>query len=219
VQVILIGDLFQLPPIVRERDLKEYFTSRYGGTYFFRAHVFRDSRFHLIELQKVYRQTDATFLHLLNSIRDRRLDNGVLETLNRRVRDFETLVEGPEKFVTLTPTNQAAFNINMSFLKRLPNLEHTFEAIVSGKFDPASFPTDSTLRLKLGAHVMMLRNDPDKRWLGGFVFPAGWSPFLPHASMVRPVRSVPVHSDRDTALRPDGAGRMLSCGYSFAART
>lgn len=166
VQVILIGDLFQLPPIVRERELRDYFASRYGGLYFFRAPVFGQTPLHVIDLQKVYRQTDANFLHLLNGIRERRLDNGVLESLNSRVREFQDLGQ-PEEYVTLTPTNQAAFQINMSFLERLPGPEHTFEAIVSGRFDPSSFPTDSTLRLKVGAQVMMLRNDPNKRWVNG----------------------------------------------------
>lgn len=166
VQVILIGDLFQLPPIVREQDLKDYFASRYGGPYFFYAPVFSQNGTHVIDLQKVYRQTDANFLHILNSIRERRLDNGSLESLNSRVCEFEDL-EQPEQYVTLTPTNQAAFQINISFLERLPGSEHTFEAIVSGKFDPSSFPTDATLRLKVDARVMMLRNDPNKRWVNG----------------------------------------------------
>jgi hypothetical protein len=166
VQVILIGDLFQLPPVVKEQELKQYFASCYGGPYFFRAPVFSQTRLHVIDLQKVYRQTDANFLHLLNSIRERCLDNGVLESLNSRLREFEDL-EQPGQYVTLTPTNQAAFQINMSFLDRISGPEHTFEAIVSGKFDPASFPTDSTLRLKVGARIMMIRNDPNKRWVNG----------------------------------------------------
>ncbi|MBI4234109.1 MAG: AAA family ATPase [Chloroflexi bacterium] len=168
VQVILIGDLFQLPPIVRGQELRGYFAGRYGGPYFFRAPVFSQTQVHMIDLQKVYRQTEANFLTLLNAIRDGRADNGVLELLRSRVRKFKDL-EQPEEYVTLTTTNQAAFEINMRFLERLPDPENTFEAIVSGKFDDSSFPTDPTLRLKVGAHVMMLRNDPNKRWVNGSI--------------------------------------------------
>src|SRR5262245_41758092 len=104
-QVVLIGDLFQLPPIVRERELREYFAGRYGGPYFFQAPVFRETRLPVIDLERVYRQTDARFLDLLNGVRERRLDPDLLASLNARVREFERLDE-LDDYVTLTPTNE-----------------------------------------------------------------------------------------------------------------
>ncbi len=168
VQVVLIGDLFQLPPIVRERELREYFTDRYGGPYFFQAPVFQETRLHVADLEKVYRQTDAHFLDLLNAVRERRLDRGVLESLNARVRAFERQ-EDLDEYVTLTPTNQAALQINLAFLGGLRGPEHALEAVVAGRFDPSSYPTDPTLRLKVGARIMMLRNDFDGRWVNGSI--------------------------------------------------
>jgi len=166
VQVVLIGDLFQLPPIVRERELREYFADRYGGPYFFQAPVFRETRLPVVELDRVYRQTDAHFLALLNGVREGGLDQDVLDALNARVRAFERLDE-LDDYVTLTPTNQAAHRINLAFLQGLPGPEHLLEAAVAGRFDPSAYPTDSTLRLKAGARIMMLRNDFGGRWVNG----------------------------------------------------
>src|SRR5262249_35009332 len=72
-----------------------------------------------------------------------------------------------DDYVTLTPTNQAALQINLAFLGCLPGPEHTLPAVVAGRFDPASYPTDRTLRLKAGARIMMLRNDLGGRWVNG----------------------------------------------------
>jgi ATP-dependent DNA helicase PIF1 len=166
VQVVLIGDLCQLPPIVRERELGEYFAGRYGGPYFFQAPVFRETRLPVVELEKVYRQTDARFLDLLNGVRERRLDPGILESLNARVRAFERLDE-LDDYVTLTPTNEAALRINLAFLADLPGPEQRLEAVVAGRFDRSAYPTDSRLRLKAGARIMMLRNDFEGRWVNG----------------------------------------------------
>jgi len=78
-------------------------------------------------------------------------------------------LDDPDAYVTLTPTNQAAFDINMEHLVKLPVPEYTFDAVVTGDFDESAYPTESTLRLKAGARVMMLRNDPEKRWVNGTV--------------------------------------------------
>lgn len=166
VQIVLIGDLFQLPPVVREQEVKDYLHHRYGAPYFFGAPALRTTAFGVIDLQKVYRQTDTVFLDLLNKIRERRLDGNTLELLNSRVTAFGCL-EDRSEYVTLTPTNEAAFQINMAFLKRLPMPETDFEAVVAGKFDRGAYPTDPTLRLRRGARVMMLKNDPSKRWVNG----------------------------------------------------
>lgn len=168
VQVIMIGDLFQLPPVVREPEIKDYLANHYGGAYFFNAPVFTQRPFAMVELQKIYRQTDGRLVSLLNYIREGRLENAeVLEILKGRVCKFQELPNGGEEYVTLTTTNEAASRTNAAFMKRLSGPAHTFNAIVSGKFDVSSFPTDSSLLLKVGARVMMLRNDPNKRWVNG----------------------------------------------------
>ena len=166
VQVLLIGDLFQLPPIVREHNLKEYFAQRYGSPYFFRAPAFSATRMPVLDLQKVYRQTDPTFIDILNAIRVRNCNPDTLKTLNDRVCSFDQL-DHPDTYVTLTPTNDAAHQINTAFLDRLPDREHLYPATVDGKFEESAYPTDASLRLKVGARVMLLRNDREKRWVNG----------------------------------------------------
>src|SRR5262249_127777 len=142
----------------RERELREYFADRYGGPYFFQAPVFRETRMPVVDLEQVYRQTDARFLALLNAVRERSLDPDPLDSLKARVRAFERLDELDE-YVTLTPTNHAAQRINLAFLHGLPGPEHLLAAAVAGRFDPSAYPTDASLRLKAGARIMMLRND------------------------------------------------------------
>jgi len=166
VQVVFFGDLFQLPPIVREPALRQFFASHYGSPYFFRAKALAPTRMPLIELTKVYRQTDPTFVDMLNKIRNRSLDDGVLRKLNSRVREISEL-KGRGEYLTLTPTNQAAFDINIRMLEGLAGPEHNLLATVSGRFDESAYPTEATLRLKKGARVMMIRNDANKRWVNG----------------------------------------------------
>jgi energy-coupling factor transporter ATP-binding protein EcfA2 len=168
VQIVLIGDLFQLPPVVREQEVNDYLHHRYKGPYFFGAPAFRAAAFGVKDLQKVYRQKDTVFLDLLNNIREKRLDGNTLELLNSRVTEFACLEERSE-YVTLTPTNEAAFRINMEFLERLPMPETDFDAVVVPEFEERDYPTDRTLRLRRGARVMMLKNDPEKRWVNGTV--------------------------------------------------
>jgi ATP-dependent DNA helicase PIF1 len=166
VQVIMIGDLFQLPPIIKEQELRGYFAQKYGGVYFFKAPVFNSGKIRVIELQKVYRQTNAGFIDLLNRVRDRQLDGNVLELLNCQLRKFEDLTD-PGEYVTLTPTNRAASEINMNFLGELPGSDRVYTAVISGQFDSTSYPTDSSLSLKVGARVIMINNDLNKNWVNG----------------------------------------------------
>jgi len=161
VQMVLIGDLFQLPPVVREHEVKKYFAESYGGPYFFHAPVFQETGIGLLDLQKVYRQTDTAFLELLNAIRAGRCDGRQFDMLNKRVGG----ILADENVVTLTPTNAAATRINQTHLDRLPGPEHAYDATIDGKFDESAYPTDASLRLRVGARVMMLRNG--NRWCNG----------------------------------------------------
>lgn len=168
VQVILCGDLFQLPPIVRERDMQTFFDQQYGGPYFFCAQVFEELQPCSVELTTIYRQHDEDFIYVLNKIRENDVDAELLAVLNARVRRGG---EPPQdsSFITLTATNQAALRKNQACLERLAEPAHTYPAEVSGQFEESIFPTEELLELKPGAQVMLIRNDPYKRWVNGSI--------------------------------------------------
>lgn len=166
VQIIAMGDLHQLPPVVREREMGQHFAENYGGIYFFNAPVFNDAPLNLVELTKVYRQQDTDFLEALNGIREGNPTREHLELFNAQVAPFRSL-ELAEEYIVLTPINQAADDTNKIFLERLKGQAVAFDSIVTGKFEASAFPTDGTLILKEGAKVVLLRNDPDKRWVNG----------------------------------------------------
>jgi ATP-dependent DNA helicase PIF1 len=168
VQVVLCGDLFQLPPIVRDAELQGFFDERYGGPYFFLAPVFSALRPYALELTTMYRQQDETFIRILNKIREHDLDAELFAVLNRRVLSTDAMPRR-EGVITLTTTNEAALRINRACLEQIPAKLYTYPASVTGSFEPAIFPTEQVLELKLGAQVMMMRNDPERRWVNGTV--------------------------------------------------
>ncbi len=165
-QIIAMGDLHQLPPVIRDQETRQYFHDAMGGIYFFNAPVFQDAPLGLFELNKVYRQQDKGFVEALNGVRDGGPSRDHLDVFNDRVAPFRSLPDC-EDYIVLTPINQAADNTNRSFLERLKGRAEQFDAVVTGKFDASAFPTDATLVLKEGSKVVLLRNDPDKRWVNG----------------------------------------------------
>lgn len=165
VQVLLVGDLCQLPPVVKD-DAREFFRGKYGGIYFFNAPVFKQQCMSYIELTKVFRQTDPQFAMLLNSIREGQPSSEALAVLNARVCERGRLASSDD-YVTLTPTNNIAHQLNLRELERLGLPEMEYEAVVTGEFNPKEAPTDESLRLKKGARVIMLNNDKDGRWVNG----------------------------------------------------
>jgi hypothetical protein len=166
VQVLVLGDLHQLSPIVREPELQQLFSESFGGCYFFNAPVFTDSPLSLVELEHVYRQSDEGLLRALNGIRGGRPAREDLDLFNARVAPFHTL-SAPDEYIILTPINQAADQTNRSFLDRLSGQATTFDAAITGRFEPSAYPTDASLTLKEGCKVVLLRNDADKRWVNG----------------------------------------------------
>jgi ATP-dependent exoDNAse (exonuclease V) alpha subunit len=169
VRLLLFGDLHQLPPVVQEADVAAHLESRYGGPFFFNVSALRDGRgTSLIELQHVFRQRDGTLLRVLNHLREGVLDTDDLAVLNGRVHPIRTLAEG-DPFVILTPTNAAAHRINLAYLEALPSQATAYEASTTGEFSESAHPTDRTLILKRGAKVILLRNDPDRRWVNGTI--------------------------------------------------
>ena len=164
VQMILIGDLYQLPPIV-DSALKDYFDDNFDSPFFFSSKVFEQVEIMKLELNRVFRQTDQEFIQLLNKVRNNRVSKRDIGILNKR-HDRTALPE-TDLAITLTTTNALASEINQDRLDSLPYQDHFYEAVVTGAFDAKSFPTDQRLRLRKGAQVMMVKNDPDKRWVNG----------------------------------------------------
>lgn len=167
VQMIMIGDLYQLPPVVTTSE-KAAFSLHYDSPYFFSARAFNDPNFELefVELEKVFRQKEANFLELLNAIRNRSVSEEQLTELNARCQpDFVPPEE--EFYITLTSTNEAADRINEDKLERLPGAVRRYTGVISGDFDPESLPTGRMLTVKEGAQVMLLNNDPYGRWRNG----------------------------------------------------
>ena len=165
VQVILIGDLYQLPPIVTSSD-REAFRSRYPSPFFFDARSYAGLDCGFIELQKVYRQHDQGFIAVLNAIRNNIITPEHMAILNGRVcPDYEPPPD--ERVVCLTPFNKAADEINARRLAALPGKESVFRADTSGKAEEKSLPAPLELAVKPGAQVMMVNNDSMGRWVNG----------------------------------------------------
>lgn len=168
VRLLLFGDLHQLPPVI-QGDVAQHLESEHGGPFFFQVSSLNEGAgVSLLELDRVFRQSDETFLHVLNRIRDGDVSEEDLHVLNERTHPIRTLGEG-DPYVILTPTNAAAQRINMAFLDALRTEERTYEAGITGEYTNAAHPTDASLLLKEGAKVILLRNDPDKRWVNGTI--------------------------------------------------
>ncbi len=189
-QMVFIGDLFQLPPVVKT-DLQEYFKATYGGNYFFDSPVFKtDFFYHRKELTHVFRQKDERFKQVLNRIRENNASFKDFVLLNSRHRNN---VGDNNSSVFLTTTNRNVKKINKENLANLPTKEFSYEAALTGKINEEfeqlknrlaekkiseqefedeiemRFPTNVFLKLKVGAQVMMIKNDSLKRWVNGTV--------------------------------------------------
>lgn len=159
VQIALFGDLFQLPPVVRNDPVeRSYFSDYYESPYFFSAHAFQDPnlRFERVELRKVYRQESRHFLRLLEVVRNNSADADDLEDLNERCIPLPADTSG---YITLCARNATADQINTRELLRLDSRDSFYTADVEGQFDPALYPTEARLRLREGAQVMFIKND------------------------------------------------------------
>jgi ATP-dependent DNA helicase PIF1 len=169
VRLAMFGDLHQLPPVVQEAEVAAHLEDTHGSPFFFSHSALREGAgTMLLELGHIFRQSDEALITILNRIRDGEVEECDLDALNERVHPIRTLSEG-EPYVILTPTNAAAGRINAAYLEALPGDAKPFEAGISGEFSPGAHPTDATLFLKIGAKVILIRNDPDKRWVNGTV--------------------------------------------------
>ncbi|MCX7667327.1 MAG: AAA family ATPase [Atribacterota bacterium] len=167
IQMVFIGDLYQLPPVVKPSE-KELFQECYQSPYFFSARSFREVHPDFVELEKIYRQSDEQFIGILNRIRNNTVTEEDLALLNERV--VPGYVPGEEDFVIyLTTTNEDARKINEERLHTLKGKEVVYGGVLSGSFSKVDLPTDLTLRLKKDAQVMLLNNDSLGRWVNGTI--------------------------------------------------
>ncbi len=167
VQLLMIGDLHQLPPVVKHEDWT-LLQAHYTTPYFFSSQALQKTEYVSIELKHIYRQSDQSFIDLLNRVRDNKLDEDVLNRLNSRyVPNFRPSTK--EAYITLTATNAVAQQINAENLARLRGSSQVFNAIIDGDFPPTAYPTEESFECKVEAQVMFAKNDieAEKRFFNG----------------------------------------------------
>jgi len=167
VQLLMIGDLEQLAPVVKDDEwdlLKDY----YESPFFFHSQAIRKSSYVCVELKTVFRQSEEGFINMLNRIREKNIDPTLLQELNKRYKPgFNPSKE--EGYIMLTTHNYQAQTINNNELAQIQDTSYVYEAKIKGNFPEYSFPTDEKLKLKKGAQVMFVKNDlsPEKRYFNG----------------------------------------------------
>ena len=167
VQLLMIGDLQQLAPVVKD-DEWQLMRQYYNSMYFFNSHAIRDSNMTTVELKHIYRQKDDKFVKILNEVRNDELSAESYDILHTRYKDnFRPKEE--EGYITLTTHNRNADVINQERMKEIKGKPRKFKAEVDGLFSESSYPTEFHLELKLGAQVMYVKNDsnPEKRYFNG----------------------------------------------------
>ena len=165
-QVLFIGDLYQLPPVVRQ-DERETLSQYYRSAWFYEAKALQEESLVYIELEKIFRQHDPAFIHILNNLRNNISTGEDIETLNRFYKTAEEISELQE-VITLTTHNAKADEINQRELQKLPASSHIFKAYVEEDFPENLYPVLSKIELKEGAQIMFTRNDnEDKKYFNG----------------------------------------------------
>ena len=169
VQLLMIGDLQQLAPVVKEEDWS-LLSSYYDTAFFFGSHSLKETEYITIELKKVYRQSDTEFVGLLNKIREKEADDAVLEELNKRyLPGFRPREE--EGYIRLTTHNYQAQQYNDRQLLSLSGRAFSFQAKVEGTFPESAYPADEMLTVKEGAQIMFIKNDSsgEHRYYNGMI--------------------------------------------------
>lgn len=192
VQLLLIGDLQQLAPVMKEEE-RHLLEGRYKSMFFFDSLALQQLHYETVELDEVFRQRDADFLNLLNAVRENRVDRKMLDRLNSRcIPDFNP--GDDEGYIRLTTHNDAANVINDGKLNELPTPEHEFVCHVEGRFPESSYPADQVLRLKVGAQVMFVKNDSgmDRAYYNGMLG-----------------QVVAIDDEHGVAVRPQEGGELI----------
>ena len=167
VQVLFIGDLLQLPPVIRDeewRTLRQY----YKGKFFFHSHVIQNNPPLYIELSKIFRQSDETFIELLNNLRNNKITSENISFLNQYVQpNFD--LKANKGYITLTTHNAKADTINLQSINDLNGNATKYQAKITGDFPEKIFPLEETLELKIGAQIMFIKNDlsAEKNYFNG----------------------------------------------------
>ncbi len=165
IQMIFIGDLYQLPPVVTSSE-KEIFNNFYKSPYFFDSKVFNEIEMEFIELEKIYRQKDENFINILNSIRNNTIAEEQIKILNSRVN---AKLKNKGLKVYLTTINKKAEQINFVCLKKLNQKIYEYTAEITGDFEKSSYPTDEKLYLCINSQVMLLYNHPSGLFINGTI--------------------------------------------------
>lgn len=169
VQIIFVGDLLQLPPVVRQEEMAVLRERNYEAAYFFNAHILHRSELTYIELIKIFRQKDQSFTQLLNQIRMNQDARAAIQIMNESC--YHPNMGGDHQAITLTTTNQRADSINAKEMRMLDTETRVYKGRIDGKFnvDERNLPSPLDLTLKLGARVMFTANDRNmpRRWMNG----------------------------------------------------
>lgn len=172
-QLILVGDIFQLPPIIDNADEveSELFKSIYDSEYFFDSIAYKQLNPETFEFNKVHRQSNEQFISLLNKVRDCSIDSSGIEELNKRYNP--SYIPKPEEFViTLTTNNYLAKTENLTKLNSLPYKSHFFKANITGDFREDKYPTNPILEIRRNSQIILVRNDSvdkGRRWVNGVI--------------------------------------------------
>lgn len=167
VQVLFIGDLLQLPPVIKDEEWKTL-RNYYKGKFFFHSHVIQQNPPLYIELSKIFRQTDEIFISILNNLRNNRISPQDIENLNQYVKpNFD--LKANKGYITLTTHNAKADGMNAKALDDLEGKQYQYKPEITGDFPEKIYPIDQHLQLKIGAQVMFVKNDLslEKRYFNG----------------------------------------------------
>ena len=164
-QLLLVGDMYQLEPVVKEEDRK-MLQPFYSSSFFFDARVFREFQLVSIELKKVYRQKDPVFITILDHVRTSKVSALDLQMLNKRV-DEPMIQQDNQLAITLSCRRDTVDYINTQELDKLPGEPTLFKGTITGEFPESNLPTPIELYIKPGAQIIFIKNDMDKRWVNG----------------------------------------------------
>jgi len=166
-QVLFIGDMFQLPPVVKDSEV-QLMSEYYASPFFFDSLVVKEALPIYIELKKIYRQSDQVFINVLNNVRNNEVNEDDLELLQEHFHPY-FVPERSEGFITLTTHNAKADAINQQELDRLPNRVHKLDAVIHNEFPENAYPVDREMILKEGAQIMFIKNDKgeNRRYYNG----------------------------------------------------
>ncbi len=158
VQVLFIGDMLQLPPVVKDDEWR-FLRSHYRTAFFFDAQVLQQNKPLYIELEKIYRQADNTFIGILNNLRNNQVTKQDIELLNSYYKpNFKSTLS--DNYIYLTTHNNKADSLNRESLQSLKGQSYYFKAEISGDFNEYAYPVEQNLELKKGAQIMFIKNDP-----------------------------------------------------------